>query len=46
MTILRRKRDERRRARRQVLEQMDMAAFEAARAALGRAVGRTGQHAL
>jgi hypothetical protein len=40
LTQLRRRRDERRRARRRVLEQMDMAAFEAARAAIGRAVLR------
>jgi hypothetical protein len=42
MAMLRRKMDERRSARRRALEQMDMAAFEAARAALGRAVQRSG----
>jgi hypothetical protein len=40
MMMLRRRLDERRTARRRALERMDMAAFEAARAALGRAVMR------
>ena len=46
MMVLRRLTHDRRRTRRRVLEQMDMAAFEAARAAMGRAVLRTDRPAL